>query len=251
LWQLKEYKLRRKEFIEVKMGNGNDREKVKDFLSLCSDKFNNHPDFQNADKTVRKVFQTFRQNTALPNILLKVAVLNTFYKTRIFDVIKISQHISSRIENIDERIEQGDLSLVDEIKSGHGIQYRNGNEIEFLSFATKYCHWHRPGIYPIYDQFAGKALYELQKNFLFFNGRITQKDLKDYRKYKEVLDCCINFFRFGKKWHYKKIDQTLWIYGKFLERKLPPELQNDLEKKYNKTFKQYFKKPTGGEKCYP
>jgi hypothetical protein len=232
------------------MGNRNEKEKVKCFLILCSQSFVNYTDFQNADEAVRKVFQTFPQNTDLSDILVKVAVLNTFYKTGIFDVIKISQHIL-RINNIDERIKQGDLSLVDEIKSGHGIQYRNGNEIEFLSFATKYCHWHRPDIYPIYDQFSAKTLYELQKNFKFFNGRITQKDLKDYKKYKEVLDCCINFFEFGDDWRYKMIDQALWIYGKFLERKLPPELQNDLEKKYNKTFKQYFKKPTGGEKCYP
>jgi len=221
------------------MGNGNDR-KIKGFLSLCSDKFNNHPDFQNADKAVRKVFQTFPQNTDLSDILVKVAVLNTFYKTRIFDVVKISQHILSL--NIDGRLRQEDLSLVDNIKSGHRIQSKNGNEIEFLSFATKYCHWHRPKIYPIYDQFAEKALYELQKKFKFFNGRITQKDLKDYSKYKEVLDCCINFFEFGDDWRYKKIDQALWIYGKFLEGKLPREFQNNLEKKYNKTFKQYFRK---------
>jgi hypothetical protein len=202
---------------EEKMSN--DIKKVKEFLILCSRCCEEDKNFIEEDKAVKLVFEEFTNNTDISQILVKVVVLNTLYKTRIWDVVKISRHIFNL--NIDEELCQGNLKLVSQIM--------RVNDRNFYSFATKYCHWHRPKIYPIYDQYAENSLYELQKQFKFFKERVTHKNLNDYKKYKEVLDCCIDFFGFDNIWRYKKIDQALWIYGKFLEEELPEELQNQLK----------------------
>src|SRR5699024_6064357 len=101
----------------------------------------------------------FPQNSLVQDVLLKVSVINSLYSTNIYAVHEISYHIQKL--NIDCRLISGDLSLVEDIATGHGKGRR------FFSFATKYCNWHRPDIYPIYDSFVEKTLIAVRDNFKF------------------------------------------------------------------------------------
>ena len=77
-------------------------------------------------------------NEEISDILLKVATLNDFYSTNIFSVYPVAEHILSL--KIDERLRQGDVTLVNEIQN----VTINGVTRKFYSFSTKYCSHHNP-----------------------------------------------------------------------------------------------------------
>ena len=54
-----------------------------------------------------------RHNDCIEDVLIKCSSLNDFYSTNIFDIHTMAQHILSL--KIDERLENGDLSLVNDI----------------------------------------------------------------------------------------------------------------------------------------
>ena len=132
------------------------------------------------------------------------------YSTNILGTFKMAKHIQQL--DIDGRLKQGAPLLVNEISSGHGIiSKKNNKEINFYSFATKYCNWHNRDNYAIYDSFVNKVLiaYKRQDNFSTF----MEKDLKDFIKFKEIV---LDFKQFYKLTDHdlKQIDKFLWIYGK-------------------------------------
>ena len=90
-------------------------------------------------------FELLPSNEEISDILLKVATLNDFYSTNIFSVYPVAEHILSL--KIDERLRQGDVTLVNEIQN----VTINGVTRKFYSFSTKYCSHHNPKEYPIYD----------------------------------------------------------------------------------------------------
>jgi hypothetical protein len=149
-------------------------------------------------------------NNNLDDVLLKVATLNTFYSTNIYNVFAVARHIVSL--DIDERLERGDDSLVTDIASGHGItNNKSGKEIHFFSFATKYCSHHRPQIYPIYDSYVEELLIYLRDADGFSNFR--SEALRNISLFKETLLKLQKFYSL-ESFSLKEIDQYLWQYGK-------------------------------------
>lgn len=86
--------------------------------------------------------------------MIKSCLLNDFYSTNIFDIFTVSKHIIT-VPNIDERLKNGDLSLVGEIAK---VQMKDGNIRNFYSFASKYCSHHNVKAFPIFDSFIEKML---------------------------------------------------------------------------------------------
>ena len=150
-------------------------------------------------------FHTYPKNTEIEDILIKASSLNDFYSTNIFSIFPVAKHILNL--NIDERLKNGDETLVNDISK---ITI-NGKEKCFYSFATKYCSHHFPVLYPIYDSYVEKIL-------LYFNKRdnfssFKKEDLKNYKKFKEIL---IDFKKFYNidEYNLKDIDRYLWQLGK-------------------------------------
>ena len=140
-------------------------------------------------------------NTCIEDILLKVSTLNDFYSTNIFSVFPVAKHILSL--DIDERLHQGDPTLVDAIKTVDGRNH--------YSFATKYCSHHNPFEFPIYDSYVEKVL----KHFRDTDGfcSFANKDLKHYKKFKQII---LDFRIYYGLTQYtlKEIDQYIWQLGK-------------------------------------
>jgi len=114
--------------------------------------------------------------------------------------------------DIDSRLKQGDPLLVNEISSGHGIiSKKNNKEINFYSFATKYCNWHNRDKYALYDSFVNKVLiaYKRRDNFSAF----IETDLRNFTKFQEVVRDFQQFYNLTDH-DLKQIDKFLWIYGK-------------------------------------
>ena len=58
-------------------------------------------------------FKTYPENKDINDILIKASSLNDFYSTNIFSIFPVAKHILEL--NIDERLKNGDESLVNDI----------------------------------------------------------------------------------------------------------------------------------------
>ena len=170
-------------------------------------KWNELEDYVNQEKALDKLFmQICRENQCIEDILIKCSALNDFYSTNIFKVHHVAQHYLKH--NIDQRLETGDLTLVEELTT---IPI-NGKVHRFYSFATKYCSHHRPDIYPIYDSYVHKLLmYFREKGYVKFK---TGNDLKDYQKYTDIIKSLKKKDKQLDKFTVKEIDKYLWQLGK-------------------------------------
>ena len=163
-------------------------------------------DYSAQERAIDRLFLgEFNSNDNLEHILIKCSVLNDFYSTNIFKIYPVAKHILSL--NIDERLEAGDPTLVDEIAR---VNF-NGEEKFFYSFASKYCSHHNPLEYPIHDSYVRKVLnyYKKVDGFFYFG----EEDLKNYPKFKEILIRFRDFYKLNK-YNLKELDKYLWQFGK-------------------------------------
>ena len=150
-------------------------------------------------------FETYPNNKDIKEILIKASSLNDFYSTNIFSIFPVAKHILSL--DIDKRLKQGDEALVNDIAK---IQI-NGKNKFFYSFATKYCSHHSPLVFPIYDSFVEKVLLYFKKKDNF--AEFTKSDLKEYKKFKEILIKFKEYYDIDK-YSLKDIDKYIWQLGK-------------------------------------
>ena len=158
------------------------------------------------ESSLDKLFhETYKSNKDLNEILIKCSCLNDFYSTNIFLIYPVAKNIYDL--NIDERLNKGDSSLVNDI--AHVTI--NGVEKTFYSFASKYCSHHNSINFPIYDYFVDKMLWYFQKKDKFSN--FSKEDLKDYVKFRNILmDFKKNYDI--DEYNLRDIDKYLWIAGK-------------------------------------
>jgi hypothetical protein len=157
---------------------------------------------------VKTAVDHFRSNRTYNNIRIKVDVINGIFNTAIRDTFGVARQIHERVERIDSRLEDGDVHLIAEI-----ARYEQPNEVfrTNYSFATKFCHFHYPEAFPIYDKFVVQSLlgYRMSPDFSFF----AKGDLKKYPVFLEV-----NFvFRevYGlSRLPASVVDRFLWATGK-------------------------------------
>ncbi len=139
-------------------------------------------------------------DTFIEPVLDNINIPNNVYSTNIFAIHYVAKHILG-IKDLDKRLKSGDIELVREL----GEVTIGGKEKYFYSFATKYCSHHNPIAFPIYDSCVEQVLLYFNKVDKF--SAFKRKDLKNYRKFKEVL---IDFQRFNLK----ELDLYLWLLGK-------------------------------------
>lgn len=158
------------------------------------------------ERSLYKLFhKTYPKNKDIDDILIKASSLNDFYSTNIFSIFPVAKHILEL--NIDERLKNGDNSLVNDIAD----VTISGVKKHFYSFATKYCSHHNSDDFPIYDDFVKKVLLYFKSKDRFEN--FTESDLKDYSKFKNIL---MSFKKYYDVDNYslKDIDRYLWQLGK-------------------------------------
>lgn len=159
--------------------------------------------YQEQEKALDKLFHILcPKNNDLSDILIKCSVINKFYSTNVYNINNLARHIMNL--NIDTRLMNGDITLVNEIAEAPGKR-------KFYSFATKYCSHHFPERFPIYDSNVELVLkyFREKDNFASFKN----EDLKNYLNFVEI----INAFRIKyelTQFDYKKLDIYLWLLGK-------------------------------------
>ena len=165
------------------------------------------PNYSNQEKALDKLFMDIcKRNDNIEDILIKCSSLNDFYSTNIFDIFSVAQHILSL--QIDERLKDGDLSLVKDIAR---VEV-NGKGHFFYSFATKYCSHHQPERYAIYDSYVEKVLVSMNSRKHYANFKC--EDLKNYDTYMGAIEAFRQEFGL-MQYNIKQLDQYLWQLGKW------------------------------------
>jgi len=160
-----------------------------------------------AEQALTELFALFPQNDNLPRILLKVVALNRLYSTQIFAVMDMAQHIHQNRQAIDGGLVSGDPKVVDLI-SKVTIQ---GKQHNFFSFASKYCSWHAPHLFPLYDSRVDWYLRNLQKQ-VRFDSSFTKNEFANYSEFRAMMVSLQKAFSL-ESFTFKEIDKFLWLYG--------------------------------------
>jgi hypothetical protein len=163
------------------------------------------------ENAIAQLLLAFPKNELFEDVLLKVIVINRLYNTNIFAVHAIAEGICKLA--LDSKLASRSLDVVNEIADIDmpGKKRRN------YSFATKYCNWHAPDEYPIYDSSAGRLLLAYLNN-----DGVPKPDLQDYRSFAGAVESFR--IRHGlSDLTFKEIDKFLWMYSQEVFAPLAPK----------------------------
>ena len=168
------------------------------------------------------LFAEFPKNTDSSQVWLKVKILNLLYSTRIQGVDKICDHIISLID-IDSQIGGGSPNAVESIARINFNEKQRYN----ISFASKYCSWHNPEAYPIYDSRADACLWHYEKldQFAHYHRNANY----DYAEYVRIVTAFRD--RYGlEEFTFKNLDKFLFLTGEnILANKIPKVPEDGVE----------------------
>lgn len=145
------------------------------------------------------------------DVILKCAVLNAYYGTRIMNIYAVAEYYFKIIQenHLAEQISKGSLDVVEKLRK---VTLGNdGKEMDFYSFATKFCSFSNPDAYPIYDKFVDMMLWELQNRDHF--SSFNRKELRYYPTFVRVINDLKRFYKLDQA-TYRQIDNMLWLAGK-------------------------------------
>lgn len=179
-------------------------------------KFNS--DMNEPDAALFKLFTQNPENTDLSQVLLKVVTLNSLYLTLIRvnsqypptdpkyapTVYDVARHIVEL--KIDAALSRADEALVAGITN---VKVAGRNHY-YYSFATKYCSFHRPESYPIFDSRVKEYLWQLRNQ----GGlrRFQQQVLWNHPELKRIINEMRDQYSL-QDFSYKQIDAFLYLEG--------------------------------------
>lgn len=144
-------------------------------------------------------------NDKFENVVLKSSIINSLYSTHIYNIFGVAEHIYNL--SIDSELQNGSDEIVEKI----GVLDRGIKKVNNYSFATKYCSFHFPKVYYMYDKYVAELLVAYKTKDQF--AKFYKKDLRHYPTYKNILD---NFKLFYNLQNIENnyLDNFLWLYGK-------------------------------------
>ena len=182
------------------------------------------------ERTLEELFRQYPTNDDEAHVLLKVVALNRLYSAGILAVMDVARHICQHAQEVDGELKADPPSpeAVDKIV---GLTIL-GTGRRFWSFATKYCSWHRPESYPIWDSRVALYLRSLKgsdftrpDNWIQYpqfadsgvNGgaRWRPDNWTHYREFKDLMNRFRDFYNL-RSFTFKDIDKFLFLSGEQL-----------------------------------
>jgi len=179
-------------------------EMVRHYVNL----FDQDKRVRDVDDTIRTIVRVYPENSVLSDVLIKTCLINDLYGTNVYGTYSMARHIYEL--NIDDDLtgcSKVRLSLVSKIAH---CKFKENIRVCY-SFATKYCNWHDPISFPIYDGIVDNVLWAYRKQGCL--SRYKANDVQDYTFFKGVIDQLISCFNLSE-FNYKQIDKFLWMYGR-------------------------------------
>ncbi len=158
-----------------------------------------------AERALARLFATYPSNAVREEILLKVVAVNQLYGTQVYAVRELADHIHGL--EIDGLLRDGAPEAV-ELIAGFEIK---GRPRRLYSFATKYCSWHAPERFPIYDSFVDRSLWLYRQQTGF--SKLQRANLRHYALFREAVNDFRTYFNLTGV-GVKELDKALWMLGK-------------------------------------
>jgi len=171
-----------------------------------------HAEHGKSEKRLNLLFYNKEENTNEDDVFSKICAIDDIYHTHL-DPEHMSDITDVIVDSdIDEELPKGDKRLVDGLADAIASKTKKRQ----LSFASKYCSFHHPDIYPIYDSKAKKLVATYLKDK---GHEINAKDFEQkYSLFIEKLDLFIEEYGL-QEFSYKEIDIFLWMYQTELDKK--------------------------------
>ena len=128
-----------------------------------------------------ELIKGFPKNEDLGHVMVKVAAINSLYSTQIWGVREVAKVIHA--SGIDPKLESGSHEAVIAIMR---VEYSGIPRYNY-SFATKYCNWHQPERFPIFDSRVDFCLRSYQAKDRFAETNFTGNDLYDYERFSQIV----------------------------------------------------------------
>ena len=167
--------------------------------------FEREPDCVASDDAITLLINTFPHNRTIEEVLLKVAAINQLYNAQMFTtaIYPVAKLICEL--DIDPKLNQGSLDVVSR------VAYDEIGQRKRYVFATKYCHFHRPDAYPIFDDVAASLICSYQEKDGFATPTFTKDDLRQYPTYKDIIEKFRSHYLLTAI-SFRHLDKFLWRY---------------------------------------
>ena len=158
--------------------------------------------YHDEEDAIQKAIKSFEGQNDILNVLNKCALINTFYstsiKTKFLSVIANEVASNSKAgKKFRESLAKKSISAVQDLTD----LITGVTNISSYSFASKYCSFHNPDVYPIYDSYVSHAI-------TYLNPKINDK------VYPDFVDEIKKWAKKCKTTDFKGFDHYLWIRGK-------------------------------------
>ncbi|MBX2964411.1 MAG: hypothetical protein KF687_18025 [Cyclobacteriaceae bacterium] len=106
---------------------------------------------------------------------------------------------------IDDRLKKGDLTLVEDI-----AHLNNDPKLNLLHFASAYCNFHRPDVYPIYSE----QHFDFYCNYIQrFGLKLDPDKLNTYPVFCAALNDLVERLGLKGKMNYLQLRKFGWLYA--------------------------------------
>lgn len=156
------------------------------------------------DTSNLELFSKTHGNTDIEDIKTKVSALNdTDVRSASLEQDMID-HILQL--NIDDRLKKNDMTVVVEIANltVRGTTYR------FLHFASVYCNFHKPDIFPIYSE---QYLEFYKKYIVEHKLPLDPQKLDTYEVFSAALNDLVQRLNLKGKMDYLHLRKFAWLYA--------------------------------------
>jgi len=161
-----------------------------------------------AEEALEELRARFPRNTDVRHVLWKVAVLNSLYNAMVrnIDLETVAKHIVqlANDNHLDQLLDQGSLDAVFLICDCPGLKR------DYTCFASKFCIWHNPDAYPIYDGNVRACLSAYGKQDGF--AKFRQEDLYYYKKLVEIVTAFRSYYELSC-FNFKELDKFMYRSG--------------------------------------
>ena len=118
------------------------------------------------EQALEELFRQYPRNEDLRHVVLKVTALNSLYSTqipvygqRIPDVLDVARQIHRNSQEIDSALVDGSACSPGIVGTIASLKVPGRQNRCYYAFATKYCSWHKPKLYPIWDSRVDRYLW--------------------------------------------------------------------------------------------
>lgn len=172
---------------------------LKKYLAIFADQ---EMYFVNDTKTL-EIFKMNPANTDADIVRMKVGAVNDRDLKLTVNTEDMVKHILQL--KIDDRLKAGNLSLVNDIAA-----IENSPNPMLLHFASAYCNFHRPEIYPIYSN---QHIEFYRRYITNYQLPLDPEKLNTYEVFYEALNDLVNRLGVSGKMNYLQLRKFGWLYA--------------------------------------